>query len=489
MKIILKATAIMGGSSIVAILLAVIRNKILAILLGPAGIGLIGLLTNLQNTAGTLAGMGTGSSGIKEIAAANGRDDKNMIVSVYHSVFLCSIFFSTTVAILIYLFRSQVADFSLGNYLEEEKIVIIAIGAIILALASAQISLLNGLHRITDIARINICQAVFSLIISIILIWLFGQSAIIFIVLSIPCINLVMSSWFVQKIKLPSVRISLLSFFRISKSLLKLGIALMGASLMTTGTQMIVRIIITRKLGIESAGYFQAAWSISMMYLMFVLNSMAVEYFPRLSANIQNHEYSNSIINEQAKVVLLLASPVILLMIFCSPWVIRLLYTSDFGDTVSILRWQLLGDFFKVASWPLSFILPAKGKSSLFFFIECVWMITYLVIIWYGIPYWGIQSTGIAFFCAYVLYLFMNLFIANKINHFLWDKNVLCILLCMGTAVCSVMILEFIPGYFSSIVSFVIIVTIFSYSIITINREVGIMNYFQRKINGLKRKF
>lgn len=68
MRRILKSTAIMGSSSVVKIITCIIRNKIIAMLLGPTRIGYRGLLTNLQGTVGTIAGMGLGISGVKDVA-------------------------------------------------------------------------------------------------------------------------------------------------------------------------------------------------------------------------------------------------------------------------------------------------------------------------------------------------------------------------------------------------------------------------------------
>ena len=49
-KQILKSSAIIGGSSVIHILISVLRIKIIAVVLGPAGIGLNGLLQNLMAT-------------------------------------------------------------------------------------------------------------------------------------------------------------------------------------------------------------------------------------------------------------------------------------------------------------------------------------------------------------------------------------------------------------------------------------------------------
>ena len=45
---ILAATVIMGGATIASILIGVVRTKIFALLIGPAGIGLVGLFTSVS---------------------------------------------------------------------------------------------------------------------------------------------------------------------------------------------------------------------------------------------------------------------------------------------------------------------------------------------------------------------------------------------------------------------------------------------------------
>lgn len=54
---IIKATIVMGGATMASILIAIARSKTLAILVGPAGIGLIGFLTSIMATATSIGAM------------------------------------------------------------------------------------------------------------------------------------------------------------------------------------------------------------------------------------------------------------------------------------------------------------------------------------------------------------------------------------------------------------------------------------------------
>jgi O-antigen/teichoic acid export membrane protein len=55
---ILRSSSIIGGASFVGVLVALLRIKAAAILLGPAGVGLIGLLQSLMATAASVSALG-----------------------------------------------------------------------------------------------------------------------------------------------------------------------------------------------------------------------------------------------------------------------------------------------------------------------------------------------------------------------------------------------------------------------------------------------
>jgi O-antigen/teichoic acid export membrane protein len=101
---------------------------------------------------------------------------------------------------------------------------------------------------------------------------------------------------------------------------------------------------------------------------------------------------------------LLLAGPALLAMITLAPWVIHLLYAASFAPATDVLRWQVLGDILKVASWPMGFILLAMGRGGIFIATEFTWNATYLGAIALGIQEWGLVIAGVGFWFAYLVY-------------------------------------------------------------------------------------
>ena len=140
----------------------------------------------------------------------------------------------------------------------------------------------------------------------------------------------------------------------------------------------IVRGFISHKSGILGVGQFQAAWNLSNIYLAAVLQAMASDYFPRLSAVNSDNKKVVKLVNEQTEIALLISGPLVVGMLTFVNLIIAMLYTAQFTDTVGILHWQLAGTLLKVVSWPLGFIMLAKGLGGTFMMLEITSRLFYI---------------------------------------------------------------------------------------------------------------
>ena len=61
------SSSIIGGANALNYLVGLVRIKVVAVLLGPAGVGLISLYTSAMALLGTASGLGLGSSGVREV--------------------------------------------------------------------------------------------------------------------------------------------------------------------------------------------------------------------------------------------------------------------------------------------------------------------------------------------------------------------------------------------------------------------------------------
>ena len=112
---ILRSSSIIGGASVINIVLGIARMKAAAIFLGPAGVGLIGLLTNLTGVATAVAGMGVGNVGVRQIAEAAGKNDEAAIAQARRALFWATLFLAALGAGIFWLLRGVLADKVLHN--------------------------------------------------------------------------------------------------------------------------------------------------------------------------------------------------------------------------------------------------------------------------------------------------------------------------------------------------------------------------------------
>ncbi|CAJ0681146.1 Lipid III flippase [Ralstonia mannitolilytica] len=422
---ILRSTIIIGGASILSVVLGLVRTKVAAVLLGPSGVGLIGLFQNLIATASSIASLGFGNVGTRQIAEAAGREDALAVAAARRA--LC---WGTLALALVGMFafwglRTVLAEWVLGDVTAAASVGWLALGIALTVAAGSQSALLNGLHRIGDIARVSVLSALLSTVLGVGVLLTWGEGGVLAFVLSAPLCTFFFGHLYVARLPpvlAPTTPRAVL--FGQLTTLARLGVAFMLAGLVATLTQLLVRTLVQRQLGIEASGNFQASWQISMTYLGFVLSAMGTDYYPRLTAAIHDHIVANRLVNEQTEAALLLGGGVLLAMLGLAPWVIDRLYSADFFAAAEVLRWQILGDLLKVVSWPLGFVLLASGNGRAFLIAESVAFGTFAVLTWLTLPWFNVNATGIAFFGMYIVYLPFVYWLAKRRTNFQWTSSV-----------------------------------------------------------------
>src|SRR5665213_2035233 len=112
---ILKSSSIIGGASFLNIIIGLLRTKVLAVLLGPAGVGLVSLYRGLQTTASGVATMGLDTVGTRQIAEANAREDARALAVARRALFWATLVLGITGAAVVWCFRSLLARIVLGS--------------------------------------------------------------------------------------------------------------------------------------------------------------------------------------------------------------------------------------------------------------------------------------------------------------------------------------------------------------------------------------
>lgn len=422
---IVRSSLIIGGSTIINILIGLLRTKAVALLLGPAGVGLIGLLQNLMNVAANVAALGLRTAGTRQIAKAVGRNDVHAIAATRLALFWGTITLALVGAAGIWLLRNLLAAQVLADPGRATQVGWLAFGVAMSVAASSQSALLTGLRRIGDLARISLASSILATIAGVAAVLISPDYGLVVFVLATPVSSFILGLWVVRRLgRLETPSISLVVVFAQLGKMLQLGAAFMIAGVATLLGELAVRTLISRGPGAGALGEFQASWTISVTYTGLVLGAMGADYYPRLASAIHDADAANRLVNEQTEVALLLAGPMFIGVIGIAPWIIEALYSKDFHEAAAILQWQALGDILKIASWPLGYFILAFANARMYLLSEITANAVFVAVAWFALPRMGIEATGVSFLLMYALYLPFAFWISFRRSGFVWTRRV-----------------------------------------------------------------
>ena len=403
---VLKYTGIFGGVQGLNIFISLVRNKILAYLLGPSGMGLAALFNSAVTFISQATNLGISFSAVKNISELFDAGDEERIQHFVRVVRAWS-----TLTALVGMFVCMVAGpllsnftFSWGDHTHHFIMLAPAVG--LMAFTGGEVAILKGSRQLKPLAVIQVVSVLMALLISVPLYYFFGQTGIV------PVIVLMALSSMLITIRY-SFRLYPLRL-RGSKGILgegmemvRLGIAFVLAGIFGSGSEMLIRSYLNVTGDLDVVGLYNVGFMLTVTYAGMVFSAMETDYFPRLSAIACDRKAMSETVNRQIEVSLLLVSPMLATFIIVLPLLIPLLFRSDFLPVVPMGQIAVFSMYLKAISLPISYIVLAKADSLAFLVIEGIDSILMVVLIVVGFRLWGLTGTGIALDVSYLVDLFV----------------------------------------------------------------------------------
>jgi len=420
---IVKSSGVIGAASLAGIALGIVRTKAIALILGPTGIGLMGLYGSIADVVQSVAGMGVSSSGVRQIAEAAGSGEEERIARTATALKWIAPLLGLMGALTLLLFSRRISLLTFGTKHHTQAVALLSLAVLFTTIAGGQAALVQGMRRIGDLARMSVLGAIGGTAFSIPLVYFFGEKGIVPTLICVAATTIATSWWFSRRIKIPRITLRWRELKRETFGLLRLGAAFMASGFLALGGAYAIRIIIVHKIGLEAAGFYQSAWAIGGLYVGIVLQAMGADFYPRLTAIAKDHHECNRLVNEQAHISLLLAGPGVIGTLTFAPVVIALCYSTKFGAAVENLRWICLGMTLRIIAWPMGFILLAKGASTLFFLTDVAATAVHMSLAWLLIAKFGLNGAGTAFFGLYIWHALLIYTIVRRLTGFRWSAE------------------------------------------------------------------
>lgn len=485
---IIKSTSIFGGVQVFNILIGIIKSKIIAVLLGPAGMGIAGLFTSTAGLVSGLTNFGLGTSAVRNISEANTEGDRQRISKVItvlrRLVWITGILGLVTVLVL----APWLSKLTFGN--EEYALAFRWLSVTLLfdQLASGQRVLLQGLRMIRYLAKANVIGSFVGLLISVPLYYFYRVDGIVPALIVSSVVAMLIAWYFSRKIKTETVTVNKEETIAEGKSMLTLGFMLSLSGLISVAASYIIRAYISNYGSLDDVGLYSAGFAIIGTYVGMVFTAMGTDYYPRLAGVAKDDKQANLLIQQQAEVALLILGPILCVFIIFSQWAVVLLYSNKFILINDMIRWAALGMYFKAASWAIAFVFLAKGKSQLFFWNETIANTYVLLLNIAGYKIYGLTGLGISFLIAYLLYFLQVYFLTKKNYNFAYSRTFyLLILVQLFFGIACFVVIMLLATTFAYFWGVVLIAATSWYSLIELDKRMNlkeISGRFRKKRNG-----
>ncbi len=423
-KSILKSTGLVGGSQVITVLVGLVRAKVIAVVLGPGGTGLIAALQSSTALVQTVLGLGLSKSSVRDIAQAHARGEAEELARTVKTQRRAVLVTGLAGLVATVLLAEPLSRFTFGHEDYAFAIRLLAVAVFFNLIVGGQSALIQGMRRIKDLALLSITGALLSTAIAVPLIYFYREGGIAIYLVVLAAGQYVVAYYFARRIFLQRVPLDWSATWQRAKDMLRLGLGFMGAALATALAGYLIRVFLIRYMGLGAAGLYQAAMGISGIYINVVLQAMGKDFYPRLAAVAHSPEAEIKLINEQTEVGMILAAPGLLFTLALAPVAINVLYTPEYAPAYGLLQWMILGVFIRTISWPMAFVLVARGRSVTYLFAEIGANLVHVVLVVILGEIYGLIGVAMAFFGMYALYLLGMYFLVNRQNGFTWQRRV-----------------------------------------------------------------
>lgn len=397
---VLKALSIFGGVQVITILCSIVRTKLVALWIGPAGVGLLALYNSTMEFLSTSTQLNLRQSAVRDLSQAKNDNDRRRLMAVVRTL---SFVLGFGGMVLVALFSSVLSLWAFDDTKHWLAFVILAPMMLFSSIASGEWAIMQGLDKLKALARSSAFAALTATIAAIPLFYFLRLKAIVPVILVFAFANALYAMIF--HVRTPGRRYTSLNHaFAQGRPMLTLGIYLTVSAAVTLLASNIFIVYLNRCYSAETAGLYQAGYTLVNTYVGMIFTAIAMEYYPRLASAAAYSRRCEVIVTHEIKIALWILLPVIVLFIIFKSLIVKILYAPTFDAILPYLSLAIIGVTFRAVSWCMAYVMLARGDGRIYIVTEVASAVFYLAL---NIPLFrsmGFEGLGIAYIAWFAIY-------------------------------------------------------------------------------------
>lgn len=408
---IIKYTGVFGGVQTLANLITVVKGKLVAHFIGPAGMGIAYAFNRTIDLVSKTTDLGISFSAVKTISESTADEARQRQLLIVRSWSLWLGIVGTVACFLLAPLFSRLSFDGDYSYTLSFQLLSLVVGCT--SITSGERAIMKGTHLLKQLAANQIWVVLATLLIAApVYMWL-GMRGIVPVLVLTAISTMVLTCWYSFRVWPYRVALFSKSVFHEGGYIVRLGINYTIAGFLGTGVLYFVSTYVMERGTAEDVGFYANAVTLSSYLSMLVFSAVETDFFPRLAMFNKDRVQSNLLVNEQIEVLVLLIAPLIMLFLLTLPIIIPLLLKRSFMPMLEVTQWAALALFFTALTRPMSFMSLSKGDSLTYLMQEAFYDLFMAVAVVLGYRYGGLSWAGIGLFAAAVFDWLLNYVITS----------------------------------------------------------------------------
>ncbi len=392
-----------GGVQIANILCAIVRTKLVAVWIGPAGIGLFSLFNNAAEMVNSITSFGIRNSAVRDVAVAVESRNSLRIGRVIAVIKKWSWFISIFGAAVMIAIAPLLSNFTFGDYSRTWDFVLLSCVLMFYGLTNGEQTILQGLSSLRRLAHASVWGVAAGLVVSIPLFYFWGIDSIVTSIVVYHAM-LLLFTWIFRHKDYTHVDLSAKEAFSDGKGFVKLGVFLTLSGFITTLFSYAFSVYLNRVSGTEEVGFYQAGYTLVNKYVGLIFTAIGMEYYPRLARIHESRLRMRVFVSQEINISVLVLVPIVAVFVLARDLLISILYSEEFKVISHYISWAIIGTFFRAYSWCMAFVVLAKGDGRTYLAMETASVVFGFVLNLVFYHYWGLTGLGVSNIVWYFLY-------------------------------------------------------------------------------------
>ena len=410
-NLLLKMTSLNAVVVSIRLLISAVVQRLLYDYVGAVGLYKIGQLRSLSQLLMSISSLGSFSGIVKYVAEY--KTDKEQLQKLFSTTFVFTVVGVLASGILLFFFSGQLSQYLFAT---ENFSYLIKLTAVVIPFIAIQ-RIFNGvIHGLSDykkFAKIDLVSYLLSVTLTLILLFQYNLDGVLIAIALTPIIQVLILLYFFFKTLREYIIFKDLKFKSpMAKGLLAFTAMSFVTSILLPLVEIDIRSMLEEKMSGKDAGVWTNITFISKNYMVFSGSLFTLYVLPKFAGIYSAHNFKKEVLTIY-KTILPLFATGMLLVYFFRHLIIELLYPG-LTEMAPLFKWQLIGDFIRLASLVLLNQFLAKKLVRSFIFSELFSLVLFYVLAQILVVPYGVEGVVIAHLIRYIFYFFIVAFLVFR---------------------------------------------------------------------------